>query len=138
MAQVAFMTSEKKDEEVRTDLPEVQHKSYTSAPKIYSGTKVAINVSIQLGRQAINKALSQAGSLYGNDIFQGNINNAITLAGYGAQIASTGWMGVAMVGAQLGYQAFQNNIKQQQAVNKVNYNNSTVGYISNGNGRYDQ
>jgi len=138
MAQVAFMTADNASGETRTDLPETQYKAYTSAPKLSAGTRVAINAGIQLGRQAINKALSQAGSLYGNDIFQSNINNAITLAGYGAQIASTGWLGVAMVGAQLGYQAFQNNIKQQQAVNKVNYNNSTVGYISNGNGRYDQ
>lgn len=137
MAQVSIMSSPNSNAG-RSDLPDNQFQSKIKSPTMGAGTKVAINAGIQIGKQVITKALSQAGSLYGNNIQQKNINNAITLVGYGAQIASTGVIGVVMVAGQLGYQAFQNNLQQQRAVNKVNYAKSTVGYIANGNGRYGQ
>ncbi len=102
-----------------------------------AGMKVVVNGGLQIARQYAQKAIGQVGSLYGDKVLQQNINEASKLTSYAAQIISTGWVGVGIVGAEIAYNAVMNDIKDKQAVAKAEFVRSNVGYVANGAGRYN-
>jgi len=137
MAQIQTLLSEQSGS--NSNLPENnQISSSSSKGKLSAGTKVAINAGLQISRQYIQKAASQFGGLYGNTILQSNIGEATKLASYGAQIATTGWIGAIMVGADITYNAIVSNIKDTQARRAAAYQRDAVGFISTGAGKYDE
>lgn len=138
MAQIQTLLSEQSG--TNSSLPENNQISSSSKTlkTLSPGAKVAINVGIQIARQYGQKVVTDAAGLYGNSVLQNNIGEASKLVSYGAQIATTGWVGVAAVGAEIAYTAVMNGIKDTQARNKAEYTRDTVGYIATGAGKYNE
>ena len=123
---------------MNSDLPENNqiNSASKSAKGMSPGMKVAVNAGVQIARQYAQKAITQVADLYGNKILENNINEGSKIASYGIQIATTGWVGVAMVAAEVSYDAIMNSVKDTQAKNKAEFARSSVGYVSTGAGRY--
>lgn len=131
-----LLTSPQDNRMSNADLPENQHQMYAQTSGNSVAVKTAINVGIRMGQQYITKSLTEVASLYGDTTLKNNINAGANLAGYALQIASGGAVGVAMVGAEIAYSQIVAGIKDRQAINQNEYVKSTVGYISQGSGRY--
>jgi len=130
-----LLTSPQDSQMSNADLPENQHQMYVQTSGNSVAVKTAVSVGIRMGQQYITKSITEVASLYGNTTLKNNINAGANLAGYALQIG-TGAFGVAMVGAEIAYSQIVAGIKYRQAINQSEYVKSTVGYISQGSGRY--
>lgn len=100
---------------------------------------VITSVLINAGKSIASYGVAQYGNMTGNTIAQRNIDNALTIAGYIAQIKTSGWVGAVIVGTQIAMQ-FNNNMI---AIDKANqqaallYQRSGNITIDGGRGTYD-
>ena len=100
----------------------------------------AINSAlIQAGKQMASYGLSQYGNLTGNTIQQRQIDNALQVSSYVAQIAVGGWVGAIAVATQITTNGISNLISTRRANQQAEllYQRSGNITIDGGRGTYD-
>lgn len=97
------------------------------------------NALISAGRSIANYGVAQFGNMTGYTIAQRNIENALNVASYVTQIATTGWVGAIAVGIQITTQGISNAVARDKANQQAAllYQRSGNVTIDGGRGTYD-
>ena len=101
--------------------------------------KAITNALINAGKSIANYGVAQFGNMTGYTIAQRNIENALNVASYVTQIATTGWVGAIAVGIQLTTQGISNAVARDKANQQAAllYQRSGNVTIDGGRGTYD-
>lgn len=101
--------------------------------------KAITNALINAGKSIANYGVAQFGNMTGYAIAQRNIENALNVASYVTQIATTGWVGAIAVGIQLTTQGLNTAVARDKANQQAAllYQRSGNITIDGGRGTYD-
>jgi hypothetical protein len=101
--------------------------------------KAITNALINAGKSIANYGVAQFGNMTGYTIAQRNIENALNVASYITQIATTGWVGAIAVGIQLTTQGLNTAVARDKANQQAEllYQRSGNITIDGGRGTYD-
>lgn len=101
--------------------------------------KAMVNALISAGKNVASYGVSQFGNMTGYSIAQRDIENALNVASYVGQIATTGWVGVIAVGIQLTTQGIGIAVARDKANQQSDllYQRSGNITIDGGRGTYD-
>lgn len=105
-----------------------------------SFTQKAVNAAlVNAGRQVASYAFTQFGNLTGNTVAQKEINNLLTIASYVGEVLAAGYVGLAVVGTQLGLGALSNakEVRDANIQSQLLYQRSGNATIDGGRGTND-